>query len=42
MRGSSGWRVLWIVIAVIVALAVAGALGMLVMHRHMMGGLECC
>lgn len=42
MRGSSLWRVFLIVFAVIGVLAVAGALGMLVMHQRMMGGLGLC
>lgn len=38
----SAWKVLWIVLAVIGAIAVLGGLGMLAMHRCMTGSWACC
>lgn len=42
MSKSLIWRVLLIVFAIIGVLASIGAVGMLVMHQRMMGGLGLC
>ncbi|CAN7774437.1 hypothetical protein LJR296_007590 [Cupriavidus necator] len=41
MNKSLIWRFLLIVFAIIGVLASLGAIGMLVMHQRMMGGLGC-
>ena len=38
----STWKVVWIVLAVVGAIAILGGLGMLAMHRCMTGCWTCC
>ncbi len=42
MSELSAWKVVWIVLAVVGAIAILGGLGMLAMHRCMTGSWACC
>lgn len=42
MSELSTWKVVWIVLAVVGAIAILGGLGMLAMHRCMTGSWACC